>query len=192
MQRWHTKTLDDVDEHLINWTPQILTVTQMNNLPVPTGYSENGPGGSDNGRFAPYEDQVFTVQALLVTRKHETGSSGDDDYHIEIRDPNNPSATMVTEAPHGTCTYACASGFGSYFDGIRSKLDTCFGAATSSFQAFPAGVVVNLTGVGFFDGLHGQTGALGNPTSGPASNFGLHPLLYMEFVSGKPTNVPGC
>jgi hypothetical protein len=192
VQRWRTKTLDDVNENLINWVPQLMTVTQLNNLPVPTGYNENGPGGSDDGRYAPYENQVYTVQALLVTRKHETGSSGDDDYHVEIRDPNNPNATMVTEAPHGECTYACASGFGSDFDSVRNLLDTCFGAATSSFQAFPAGVIVNLTGVGFFDGLHGQTGALANPSTGAASNFEIHPIVYMEFVSGKPVGVPGC
>ncbi|HEY5257847.1 MAG TPA: hypothetical protein VIJ12_05645, partial [Candidatus Baltobacteraceae bacterium] len=84
VQRWHTKTLDDVNENLVNWTPQLMTVTQLNNVPVPTGFNDNGPGGSDNGRYAPYEDQVYTVQALLVTRKHETGSSGDDDYHVEI------------------------------------------------------------------------------------------------------------
>ena len=109
---------------------------------------------------------------------------------IEIADPDNPTATMVTEAPHGECTYACASGFGGFMDGIRNELDTCFGPASSSFQAFPAGVIVKFTGVGFFDGLHGQTGALANPGS-PASNFELHPLLSMEFVSGKP-NVAGC
>lgn len=193
VQRWHTKTLDDVDENQINWVPNLATVTQLNNLPVPSTYNENGPGGSDTGRFAPYEMQVFTVRALLVTRKHETGSSGDDDYHVEIADPNNPSATMVTEAPHGECTYACASGFGADFDQVRAELDACFGAASSSFQAFPAGVIVDLTGVGFFDGLHGQTGALGNPSSnGKSSNFELHPIVHLEFVSGKPTGVPGC
>jgi hypothetical protein len=190
VERWRSKTLDDVNENQINWTPNTDTVAQLNALPVPTGYNEYGPGGNDVGRFPPYEMELFTVRALLITRKHETGSSGDDDYHIEISDPNNPAATMVTEAPHGECTYACASGFGGFFDNIRNELDTCFGAATSSFQAFPAGVVVNFTGVGFFDGLHGQTGALANPGS-PASNFELHPLLYMEFVSGKP-NVAGC
>ena len=192
VQRWRTKTLDDVDEHLINWTPQLLTVTQLTQLPVPSGFNENGPGGSDNGRFSPYEEEVFTVRALLITRKHETGSSGDDDYHVEVSDPNNPAATLVTEAPHGLCTYACASGFGPKYDAIRNWLDTCFGAASSSFQAFPAGVIVNMTGVGFFDGLHGQTGALANPApNGGSSNFELHPIVYMEFVSGKP-NVTGC
>jgi virginiamycin B lyase len=190
VQRWHTKTLDDVDEYKINWTPVSNTVTEMTQFPVPPSYSEYGPGGNDVGRFPPYEIEVFTVRALLIKRKHETGSSGDDDYHIEIADPDNPAKTMVTEAPHGECTYACASGFGGFMDGIRNELDTCFGPATSSFQAFPAGVIVKFTGVGFFDGLHGQTGALANPGS-PASNFELHPLLSMEFVSGKP-NVAGC
>ena len=190
VQRWHTKTLDDVDEYKIGWTPVSNTVTQMTQFPVPANYSEYGPGGNDLGRFPPYEIEVFTVRALLITRKHETGSSGDDDYHVEIADPDNPTKTMVTEAPHGECTYACASGFGGFMDGIRNELDTCFGPASSSFQAFPAGVIVKFTGVGFFDGLHGQTGALANPGS-PASNFELHPLLSMEFVSGKP-NVAGC
>lgn len=192
VERWHTKTLDDVNEGLINWVPQLVTVTQLNNFPVPTGYNENGPGGADNGRFAPYEEQVYTVQAVLITRKHETGSSGDDDYHVEIADPNNAAATMVTEAPHGECTDACGSGFGPDFDQVRTLLDTCFGAATGSFQAFPANVVVNMTGVAFFDGLHGQTGALGNPTTGAASNLELHPIVHIDFVSGKPVGVPGC
>lgn len=180
VQRWHVKTLDDVNEGTINWTPSVQTVTYMDALPVPSGYNES----CDTCRYAPSETQVYTIRALLLTRKHETGSSGDDDYHVGVADPDNTSKTMVMELPHSICIDACASGFGGFYDAGRNLLDTCFGAASSSFQAFPAGVVADITGVAFFDGIHGQTDVAPNGVE-------LHPILHIEFVSGKP-NVTGC
>lgn len=174
VQRWHIKTLDDGDEHLINWTPQSASVSQLAAIPVPAGYDQY----NDTTRYAPTETQAYTVRAVLVGWKSET----DHDFHIVIADPNNPNSTMIVEPPDSACSAACDSGFGSTFDAVRTKLTNCFGPVPSSFTNFPSGIVVDLTGVPLFDALHGQTGVAPN-------GIELHPLLDFQWVSGKPA---GC
>lgn len=169
VQRWHIKTLDDGDESKINWNPVLASVTTMRSFPVPNPYNQY----NDTTRYAPYEIQAYTVRAVLVGWKTEA----DHDYHLVVADPNNPNNTMIVEPPDSTCSDACDSGFGSVYSALRSKLTTCFGQVPSSFTNFPAGVVVDLTGVPLFDAVHGQTGVAPN-------GIELHPLLNVTFVSG--------
>lgn len=174
VQRWHIKTLDDGDEHLINWVPQSASVSQLAAIPVPAGYDQY----NDTTRYAPTETQVYTVRAVLVGWKIEN----DHDYHIVVADPNNPNSTMIVEPPDETCSAACDSGFGPDFTASRNAISNCFGAVPSTFTSFPSGVVVDITGVPLFDALHGQTGVAPN-------GIEIHPVLKINYVSGKPT---GC
>ena len=169
VQRWHIKTLDDGDEHLINWNPVVDSVTDLAAIPVPSGYQQY----NDTTRYAPTETQVYTVRAVLVGWKTES----DNDFHIVISDPNNPSATMIVEPPDSACSMACDSGFGPIFDAVRTKLTNCFGQPTGSFTNFSQTIVADFTGVPLFDALHGQTGVAPN-------GIELHPLLDVNFVSG--------
>ena len=169
VQRWHIKTLDDGDEHLINWNPSLASVTDLASIPVPSGYNQY----NDTTRYAPTETQVYTVRAVLVGWKTEA----DNDFHIVIADPNNPSNTMIVEPPSSACSAACDSGFGPMYDSVRSKLSSCFGAPTGTFTRFSQTVVADFTGVPLFDALHGQTGVAPN-------GIELHPLLDVSFVSG--------
>ena len=169
VQRWHIKTLDDGDEHLINWNPVVDTVSDLAAIPVPSGYQQY----NDTTRYAPTETQVYTVRAVLVGWKTES----DNDFHIVIADPNNPSSTMIVEPPDSACSMACDSGFGPTFDAVRSKLTSCFGQPTGSFTRFSQTIVADFTGVPLFDALHGQTGVAPN-------GIELHPLLDVSFVSG--------
>ncbi len=169
VQRWHIKTLDDGDESKINWNPVLASVSSLIAAPVPSGYNEY----NDTTRYAPYETQTYTVRAVLVGWKTES----DHDYHLVVADPNNPNNTMIVEPPDPTCNDACDSGFGSIYNATRTKLTNCFGQVPSGFTNFPSGIVVDLTGVAFFDALHGQTGVAPN-------GIELHPLLNVKFVSG--------
>ena len=169
VQRWHIKTLDDGDEHLINWNPLSATVSQLAAIPVPSGYQQY----NDTTRYAPTETQVYTVRAVMVGWKTES----DNDFHIVISDPNNPSSTMIVEPPDSACSMACDSGFGPVFDAVRTKLTSCFGQPTGSFVNFSKTIVADFTGVPLFDALHGQTGVAPN-------GIELHPLLSVNFVSG--------
>ena len=76
-----TPTLDDVDSK-IDWTP-MNTITQLT-LRFRRAAASTAPTVTTSV-FHKYEIEVFNVRALLVTRKHETGSSGDDGYHIWCR-----------------------------------------------------------------------------------------------------------
>jgi hypothetical protein len=141
---------------------------------VPAGFSS----GNDTTRYSPVEDTTYTVRATLVGWKTET----DHDYHIVIADTANPAVTMIIEPPDPSCTDACASNFGSYYTSVRAKLSSCFGQPPTAFTNFKAGITVDVTGVGFFDVLHGQTGVAPN-------GIELHPLLSVKFISGQPA---GC
>jgi hypothetical protein len=173
VQRWHIKTLDDADESLISWTPIATTVSALRGLAVPSNYDQY----NDTSRYAPVEEQVYTVQAILVGWKIEN----DHDFHLVLADPNDPSATMIAEPPDPACSDACDSGFSQVFSSVRAKLTNCFGQPPTTFTNFSQTIVANFTGVGFFDVVHGQTGVAPN-------GIELHPLLDVQFVSGA----PGC
>jgi len=115
-------------------------------------------------RIGPVETQTYKVRARLIDYKLEE----DGDVHIVIADVEDPSKTMIAEIPSPDCAGACASRHVEEFrtaSAVITKL---------SNQAPRASVVV--TGVGFFDFLHGQTGAAPN-------GIELHPVLKIELES---------
>ncbi len=169
VERWHIKTLDDAYWNTVDWTPTSISVSSLAAAPVPTGYSSS----NDTTRYAPYETHSYTVRAVLVGWKKET----DQDFHIVISDPNAPTNTMIIEPPDPTCSMACASGFQNFYTSVRAKLVACFGTPTSTYKTFASGIVVDVTGVAYFDPLHGQTGVAPN-------GIELHPLLSVNWVSG--------
>jgi hypothetical protein len=79
---------------------------------------------------------------------------------------------------------ACVASSSRLLPGIqnaRSEFDARY-TVTSSFQT--ANVPVTITGVGFFDFLHGQTGVASN-------GIELHAVLDIQFYnSGTPTSTP--
>src|SRR5262249_49820450 len=77
---------------------------------------------------------------------------------------------MITEIPSSACVGA-ASSFRTTIAAARAKFDGMF-TATSGFKT--ANIPVRLTGVGFFDVLHGQTGVAPN-------GIELHPVLDVLF-----------
>ena len=72
---------------------------------------------------------------------------------------------MIAEIPSPDCAGACASGHTEEFRKAR--------AVINALPEQVAGVTVVVTGVGFFDFLHGQTGAAPNGVE-------LHPVLKIE------------
>jgi hypothetical protein len=109
---------------------------------------------------------VWTVAATLTLYKLED----DSDYHLVIRD--EAGNTIITEIPCPCCVGA-TSPFASAIANARADFDARF-TATEDFQT--ANVPVLLTGVGFFDFLHGQTGVAPN-------GIELHPIIGIEFIA---------
>src|SRR5947199_6557482 len=83
-------------------------------------------------RIGPIETQTYKVRARLISYKLEQ----DGDFHIVIADVEDPGKTMIAEIPSPDCAGACASAHVEEFRRARA--------------------------VGFFDFLHGQTGAAPN------------------------------
>src|SRR5581483_701174 len=98
----------------------------------------------------------------------------DQDYHIVIADSSGN--TMIAEIPAPTCV-GSGSPFLSGITNARSQFDAKF-SVTTSFQT--TSTPVQITGVGMFDFLHGQTGVAPN-------GIELHPVLNVNF---NPTSNP--
>src|SRR5439155_21783243 len=107
----------------------------------------------------------------------------DRDIHLVIAEPSNPSATMITEFPDADqCSGAVASGSAAEMRTARATLISAFGQPSSSQFTNLTGTVT-ITGVGFFDFLHGQTGVAPN-------GIELHPVVGFILLSGGGSQPP--
>ena len=93
----------------------------------------------------------------------------DGDYHLVLASPRDTTITIIAEVPDPACAGACASGFAQIYAQVRQKLIDYLNSAQS--EARP---LVRITGVGFFDYLHGQRGVAPN-------GIELHPVLDVDF-----------
>ena len=156
-ERWNVKTLSDADRDKVDFTPKEATVGWL--------VSQEHPAQSPaDQRIGPIETQTYKVRARLISYKLEQ----DRDFHIVIADVEDPGKTMIAEIPSPDCAGACASGHVEEFRRAR--------AVIMEFSNQAPGVTVVVTGVGFFDFLHGQTGAAPN-------GIELHPVFKIELES---------
>ena len=106
-----------------------------------------------------------SLRARLVEFKIEE----DSDVHLVIADPAFPKRTMIAESPATACTQGAAAKRRSQMARARSGLSTRGGVPdTSEFLDLRG--TATITGVGFFDFKHGQTGVAPNAIE-------LHPVL---------------
>ena len=161
VERWSVKTGTDADAGLINLqstTPS--TIALLDALAAPGSLPANN-------RVQPTETTVFQLHATLVEYKLEA----DSDYHLVLTDGSGH--TMIAEIPDPSCV-GPGSPLLSSIQKSRAEFDAKY-TATGSFQT--ANVPVTVTGVGFFDFLHGQTGVAPN-------GIELHAVLDLQFGTG--------
>lgn len=168
VERWSVKTGTDADAGLINLQSITqTTIASLSSLPAPATLPANS-------RIQPTETTVFQLHATLTEYKLES----DSDYHLILSDGSGN--TMISEMASPTCT-GSSSVLLSGIQNARSEFDARY-TPTSSFQN--ANVPVTVTGVGFFDFLHGQTGVAPN-------GIELHAVLDIQFDNGgTPTPTP--
>jgi hypothetical protein len=162
VERWAVKTGTDADSGAINLssvTPT--TIASLGSLTAPGSLPANN-------RVQPTETTVFQIQATLVEFKLEA----DSDYHLVLSDGSGH--TMIGEIPDPTCVGA-GSVLASQITNSRNAFDAKY-TATGSFQT--VNVPVTVTGVGFFDFLHGQTGVAPN-------GIELHAVTNVQFGTGS-------
>lgn len=162
-ERWAVKTGTDDDATRVASTPAGTTIAALRAVPAP------GQGELDahpTQRIAPVETTVYRLSATLVEYKRET----DSDYHLVIADA--AGLTMIAEIPSPSCVFG--GPFRPAIGQARQAFDARFPGAERQPSFRAAGVPVTITGVGFFDFPHGQTGVAPNAIE-------LHPVLAIAF-----------
>jgi hypothetical protein len=166
-ERWRIKTVFDHGAAHINFTPRSTTVSDLVSMRAPAFLEEEARSAA--------EEQVYSVEAVLLGWKLEGGARGDQDFHLVLADPSDLSRTMIAEVPSPECEGACSSSQAQRFVQVRQALESRLPAPQAHFRRFTPAWVVRVEGVGFFDIFHGQIGVAENCME-------LHPLLKLEFV----------
>jgi hypothetical protein len=172
-ERWSVKTGSDPDARaLTNLAPTSTTIAELVALPVPAVLP---PDGRSDGA----EKTVWQLTATLQS----FGTEADGDVHMVLADAQG--RTMIAEIPNPV-DITTPSYFASQIASTRAAFDSHF-KITENIGP-PAGpepmgvaaqfrqvtVSVTVTGLGFFDFAHGQSGVAPNAIE-------LHPVIGIVF-----------
>lgn len=200
-ERINVKHLSDPDAGKVKLTPVQTTITELAKLPVPNPpVGSDDPRGLalvshpeiSVASYAKLEEfQTFTVDGWVSCAKVELGNKktpGDHDIHICLsekppgvrtvkgkRVATITKPSIISESVDGRCTDG--STVADKIRGAREQILTIIhstNATTKSVQKL-LGKHVRVTGVGFYDKLHGQTGVAPN-------GIELHPILDFALI----------
>lgn len=169
VERWAVKTLSDKREELVSYAPHDTSIGRLRNKDAPHI-------GRDTPRIEGVETTTYRMRARLLEFKFED----DRDIHLVVGVPSSPKKTMIVEFPDPTCPGAKDSPKRARMASARSALITSCGrppSASSDFRRLKG--TARVTGVGFFDLIHGQTGVAPN-------GIELHPVLKFANFSCQP------
>lgn len=158
-ERWAVKTGQDAPV-FASWLLQETTVSQLRTLRPPDHIH------SFKGRVKGVEDRVFQVDASIAYIKHEA----DGDYHVVLVDESGES--MIAEFPDPRCVGK--SPWKSQVTAVRARIEALDLRMNAQIPP-PSRLHCRVTGVGFFDFIHGQTGHAPN-------GIELHPVLSLEVL----------
>jgi len=155
------KTLSDRAAYSVSYAPHAARVSDLVRL---------APAYAGAGRGSGAERKLYEVRACLSAYKREA----DRDYHLVIADPATHE-TMIAEIPSAQeCSGACAYPWNARkYVAARQFVETRFGQAGRRFRNLYPRPLVDVSGVGFFDTLHGQWGVARN-------GIELHPVLRLR------------
>ncbi len=161
-ERWAVKTLSDDEATCVEFTPKHTTVSWLVSQQPPEHLREQGRSGT-------IECQVWELTGRLEEFKGEE----DGDFHMVLSDLEKPGLTMIVEIPDPSCAGVCDSPHRAEMVRARENFTQAFGLPLKRFQHMTKSVMVTITGVGFFDFKHGQTGLAPN-------GIELHPVIGFE------------
>ena len=158
-ERWSVKTLTDTAASKVAFaTLKSRTVEKLRHLKPPSPLKPSTP------RKAGTERSVYRVTARLLSMRKED----DSDIHLVLADPKL-GGSMIAEFPASSCTVGADATERTAMDQARDDLAAaCDGLPGSKPR--PLSGTATLTGVGFFDPIHGQDGVAPN-------GIELHPVL---------------
>lgn len=167
-ERWAVKT--GADSKAISIIPlNVLptTVETIGHIKRTKNLPQTGP--LDSERHPPIETTVYQIDADIIRYKLE---SDDQDIHVVIRDHSKPNGpTMIVELPDPEVV-THKSPFWGLISDCRQEFEAQLKPKTS-FTKCKRHVL--LSGIGFFDVLHGQSGA-------SKSGLELHPVVSIKFL----------
>ncbi len=163
VERWAVKVMTDADTSLMDFTNIVpTTIAEQKLIPAPPNISSAPPRQST-------ERTVYQLDCYMIFYKLEA----DQDIHIGIMSINHLD-TMVAEICDPTCPGIITTSRYQKFKTLRDWFVPTYNP-TTSFKTFL--VRVKLTGVGFFDLLHGQRGI-------PPNGREIHSILAVQLVTG--------
>ena len=161
VERWPIKTASDANAFQIVTTPVVsTTIAALSAFPAQSG--------TEFDRITPTELTVYQLTDVkLVEYRRET----DSDYHLVVGDGTR---TMIVELPDPACVPAGSPLLASITN-ARAQFDAKHAPVPNT--PVSSSETLTVTGVGFFDVFHSQTGVAPNA-------FELHPLLSVCFGAG--------
>jgi hypothetical protein len=164
--RSQVKSLRDQDAPSIQFdTPISTTISALNAIP-----SHCGPAG--NHRVRPEEFRVYEVVGRIARVKPQV----DHDIHVELEDPTDPQARIVTESDDPDFRGNIKSPYRAKLGDARRMLEDLRRQSGGTDWKSLEGIMVRMTGVGFFDMYHLQLDR-------SRSCIELHPILTIERIS---------
>jgi hypothetical protein len=158
-ERWAVKTLTDPAQSKVAFSKtKAKTVEGLRHLKAPPDLKSSTP------RLTGTERTVFHVTALLMSMRRED----DSDIHLVIADPKL-GGSMIAELPSASCTLGAPEKQRAAMDAARGDLAAACGGLAGVTPVTLSGTAT-LTGVGFFDPIHGHSGVAPN-------GIELHPVL---------------
>ena len=160
-ERWSVKTLADPAAAGIIKTPTETTVANMVALMRPPNVNGTLP------RSGTTESTEYKISATLTLYKQEA----DRDYHLVLEDDNDH--TMIAEIPDPACVAKDSPAL-ELITKARQEFDSHFRVSSDKHATK---IPVTVTGIGFFDIVHGGSGQIGHAEN----NIELHPVLDIQF-----------
>jgi hypothetical protein len=158
-ERWAVKTLTDPAASKVAYAKsKQKTVEALRHLKAPADLRPT------TGRGLGTERSVYRVTALLMSMRRED----DSDIHVVLADPKL-GGSMIAEFPAAACMTGAAAKQRSAVEQARADLAAACGGEPGVRPVTLTGTAT-LTGVGFFDPIHGQAGVAPN-------GIELHPVL---------------
>jgi hypothetical protein len=165
-ERWSVKTLTDAAASKVAFaTSKSRTIEKLRHLKPPAILKGSTPRRAS-------ERTVYHVTALLMMMRRED----DSDIHLVLADPKL-GGSMIAEFPASSCTVGADAKERKAMDSARDDLAAACGGLPASTPRTLTGTAT-LTGVGFFDPIHGQAGVAPN-------GIELHPVLSFTSANCK-------
>ncbi|HLZ67580.1 MAG TPA: hypothetical protein VKQ29_15220 [Aliidongia sp.] len=159
-ERWPVKVGTDQDAGSVDIIPRLASVQILSAVPPPAH-----PKLRNSTRY-PLELKTYTITGTVQLVRLEA----DDDYHVVISDGHS---AMIVAFPLPAC--AAGSPFQPLIAAVRARIEAKMGGAlTAEGQSLSPNWTATVTGIGFFDDLHGQAGVARNGVE-------LHPVLDVSF-----------